>query len=223
VDSGGAITGFTFSSGGAWTSGLGTTLKQVDASGPGTGFTCGPATWAKTSSIIGQTSARPNRLEGGFIRQPQGAGSTPIDYPLGILESRQDFNRIKLKTMQSLARVAFYDNAWPLGQIHLWPVPQAGLYQIFLTFRCQLPVAFIQQTDYVNLPFEYFNAIVQNLSIRMFPIFGQTVDQGSPLVGLARDALNALNNSNTQIPQLVMPGELLGSMGNYDPYSDTIT
>jgi hypothetical protein len=77
--------------------------------------------------------ARPDRLEAAFVRQLIPSGQNQIDFPLQILQAREDYNRIALKTMGTLPQVIFYDSAYPLGVIYPWPVPQASIYQIHLT------------------------------------------------------------------------------------------
>lgn len=68
---------------------------------------------------------RPDRLEAAYLRQVTQSQPNQIDYPLQILESREDYSRIALKQLQSFPDSIFYDPAWPLGLIYPWPVPQA--------------------------------------------------------------------------------------------------
>jgi hypothetical protein len=48
---------------------------------------------------------RPDRLENGcFVRNLVIPGPNPVDYPLTILESREDYSRFALKTMPSFTQ-----------------------------------------------------------------------------------------------------------------------
>src|SRR5690349_6094455 len=63
---------------------------------PSTGalsYTVGPGGNIDT----GAGSVRPAKLESGFLRQL--VSSQPVDYPLEILQSREDYNRVTLKQL----------------------------------------------------------------------------------------------------------------------------
>ena len=42
---------------------------------------------------------RPDRIEAAFVRLTNGA--MPVDYPLALLEAREDYNKIALKNLQT--------------------------------------------------------------------------------------------------------------------------
>lgn len=169
-------------------------------------------------SQFGQ-SARPNRVEYAFLRQLTQSQPNQIDYPLEQLQAREDYDKIALKQLQSFPGYFFYDSAWPLGYIYAWPVPQANIYALHVTVREQLPVAFANQATPVSLPYEYYNAIVMNLAIRLRARYGIPSFQGDPLPGLAKDALNALRAGNAQIPRLQTPADLARPL-IYNIFSD---
>jgi hypothetical protein len=184
-----------------------------------------------------QLAVRPDRVEAAFLRQLMGVGfggfifgvtpfgsAPPVDYPMRILQSREDYNRIALKSLQSFTRSLFYDNAWPLGVLHPYPIPQASLYEIHLSLKETL-TSFPSLTTVINLPDEYFGALFYNLVLRVgvrYPISrDQTMlDQWETVKGLAKDSLNVLRGANTQIAALTMPSDLL-RQGKYNIYSDT--
>src|SRR5690242_3090169 len=80
--------------------------------------------------------ARPAKLESAFFRQNAGSPQ-PVDYPLDILRAQEDYNKISLKSLNAFPRYAFYDMAYPLGNLFVWPIPN-NQYTIFITTMLQL-------------------------------------------------------------------------------------
>ena len=165
------------------------------------------------------TATRPDRLESAFVRQLTiNSGASTVDYPLNIINSRENYSIIALKALQSFPQYIFYDSAWPLGAIYPWPVPQSGLYEVHIQVK-ELLAKFTSLDQTIVLPDEYLAAMHFNLALRLAPGYG-----GSPnptVVMLAREALNVLRQANVQISTLRMPGELVRN-GIYNPYSDQI-
>lgn len=159
---------------------------------------------------------RPDRIEAAFFRQIAGVPGNQVDYPLGVLNSREDYNRIALKGMQSFPSVVFYDSGYPLGYVYIWPVP-TDLYEIHLSLKATL-TAFANLNSDVNLPPEYEEALRVNLAVRLRVKYQMPID--GQLIGLAKSALNVIRNSNAQIPSLQMPRDLVRGGGNYNIFSD---
>jgi hypothetical protein len=161
---------------------------------------------------------RPDRLEAAFFRQLIQSQPNQIDYPLEILEAREDYNNIALKQLQSFPSYIFYDSDWPTGHIYPWPVPQSAIYEVFITYKETL-TAFTGLTQSIVLPDEYLAALMFNLAIRLYPQYSRPPDP--VIVGLASDALNTIRGANVQIARLQMPTDLVRP-GIYNPYSDQI-
>lgn len=161
--------------------------------------------------------ARPDRLEAAFVRQLIPSGVNQIDFPLDILQAREDYNRIALKTMGTLPQVIFYDSAYPLGSIYPWPVPQASIYEIHLSLKADLP-QFTSLTQTINLPEEYRAALHYNLCARLRPAYQLPPDPS--ITALAMDSLNVLRGANTQIPRLRMPTTLRQPGSRYNIFND---
>ena len=153
-------------------------------------------------------SARPNRVESAFLRQLTLSQPNQIVYPLTVINSMEDYNRIALKGLTSFPGYLFYDSSWSLGLCYPWPIPQPNIYGLFVTIKEQLPPMFAGASQVLNLPYEYYNAMVLNLAVRLRPKYGITAMPGDPLPGLAKDALNALRGDNYQIARLQVPGDL---------------
>lgn len=159
---------------------------------------------------------RPDRLEAAFFRQIVPSQPNLVDYPLQILEAREDYNLIALKTLGPFGGYIFYDAAFPLGSVYVWPVLAANTYELHLTLKADLG-QFTSPGQTVNLPPEYLEALSWNLAARLRPAYQLAPDPS--VTALASDALNAIRGANAQIPRARLPGDLTGS-GRYNVYSD---
>lgn len=162
---------------------------------------------------------RPDRLEYAFVRfiNAPGPPQFPVDIPLDIIQSHEDYSRITVKSIGTLPWRIFYDPAWPNGILFPWPIPQPTIYEIHVGFKC-IPNRFSSTSQLINLPPEYLSAmnwcLVRRLreSYQMPP--SPTVDS------LARNALNAIRLANTAVPTLVTPPALRNRNRSYDYRSD---
>jgi hypothetical protein len=160
---------------------------------------------------------RPDRLEAAFFRQTIPSVPNQIDYPLQIIEARETYNNIALKTLTSFPSYIFYDSAYPVGYVYPWPIPQANLYEVFITVKETL-TQFATLTQQVLLPDEYYAALLYNLAVRLRSAYQLPPDPVT--VGLAKSALAIIRGANAQIPRLVLPNEI-NRGGVYNVYSDT--
>lgn len=161
---------------------------------------------------------RPDRLEDGcFLRQIATSGVQQIDYPLQLLSSHEDYNRIRLKTMGTWPSIMFYDSNWPTGTIYAWPVPQANQYELHILVKHQL-TAFASLTETINLPPEYEAALSYNLQVRLRVAYRMPADPA--MIALAKDSLNVIRNANVQVPSMKMPPSVIGAQRAYNVYSD---
>lgn len=151
--------------------------------------------------------ARPDKIDSAFARQLPATGSGPLDYPLGIIESREDYNRIALKSLTSWPAGVFYDSQFQVGVLYFWPIPQAGAFELHIATKAQLP-RYSVLTDALNLPPEYTEALLYALAVRL------TMNYGMPTrpdhVAAMKAALNTIRVANAQISTMGMPGGLAG-------------
>jgi hypothetical protein len=162
--------------------------------------------------------ARTDSIASAYFRQTIGGPINAVDYPLTVLNSRQDYNNIALKSMASFPSVLFYDSGWPMGNVFIWPVP-SNVYEIHLSLKSQLQT-FTSLEDAVSLPPEYEEALRLNLAVRLRVSYRMPFDP--QLNGLAKLATNTVKNSNTQIPLLQFPSDLPRAVGGrYNIFSDT--
>lgn len=220
VNGTGGVTAFSITAGGTFTGNIPSTFAQVSTSAAGLNAAFAQPTWASTTPQAAPApGARPNRVESAFLRQLVQSQPNLIDYPLEPLQSMEDYNRIALKGLQSFPGCYYYDPGWPLGTIFAYPVPQASIYGLFVSVRETLPQAFATSATKVVLPFEYYSAILYNLAMRLRPKYRIATFPGDPLLGLAKDSLNAIRTGNAQVARLVTPKEL-ARPGIYNIFSD---
>lgn len=133
------------------------------------------------------------------------AGVQPIDYPLEIIQSYEDYAGLGLKALRSWPNYAFYNPIFPQAEFYPWPIPQGGMWEFHLLFKQPLP-SNLTASSPINLPPEYWDAIMWCLAARLSPSYGQ---EASPTVtALAKSSLNTIRTANTQIPTLGMPAIL---------------
>lgn len=159
---------------------------------------------------------RPAKIESAFFRQLFN-NVQPVDYQLEILRSTEDYNRISLKSLNAFPRYAFYDMAYPIGNLFVWPLP-SNQYEIFITTMLQLQ-QFANVGDTLALPPEYSAALMWNLTLELYPFYGLPVN---PVVEKKAEAsLRIIEESNVAIPQLQVPPALSNNRGStYNIYGD---
>lgn len=160
--------------------------------------------------------ARPDRLEAAYIRQTNIASPNQIDYPLNILESREDYSLISMKQLQaSPSYCIFYDAAYPLGNVFPYPVP-SNQFELHLITKSPL-TTFSAVSGTVNFPPEYEEVLWTNLAVRLATIY--QLQLSPDVVALAKAGRSTLRKANAQISRLQMPTSL-NRDGLYNVYSD---
>jgi hypothetical protein len=171
---------------------------------------------------------RPDRLEYAFMRilgnsppgvfaTSQNTGPTPVDIPLQIIQSHEDYSRITVKTIGNFAWRIFYQPDWPVGKLYPWPVPQATTYEIHVGFKVVLP-RFLNLQQPINFPPEYENALNFCLAKRL-----RATNQMPPdpeINALAADGLNAIRLGNQAMSTLRMPSVLRRRQRSYSYQGD---
>ena len=163
--------------------------------------------------------ARPDRIEGAWLRQPIPSQPNPIDYPLEEMKSYEDWATVALKTLKSFPSYFFYDPAIPLGKLYVWPVMSpAGQYETHILTK-EVLSAFASLTSPFLLPPEYEGAITWNLARITRVAFRKPKDE--EINALARENLNTIRSANAAIPRLRVPDDLYRP-GIYNVFSDQI-
>ena len=183
--------------------------------------------WAATTGAVSYTvgpgmdfnTIRQDRIEAAFFRQTISAPPNQVDFPLEVLESREDYNQIRLKSLSTpLPRWIWFDPGWPTGTVYPWPIAPAGAGQVHISFKAPLG-PFTSYTQDLNLPPEYREALWSNLTVRLAPIYQYEIN--SVVLRIANSSLAAIRSANAQIPRLRMP-RFLSYRSRYDIYSDTL-
>ncbi len=164
-------------------------------------------------------TARPDRVEAAYARLLTPADPTlRTDFPLRQIVAREDYSRIALKQLQSFPSDYFYDPAFPLGFIYVWPIPSAQ-YELHVLTR-QILESIATVTEEVLLPRVYDGVLKWNAARRLRAEYGYKADD--EINKLAKNGLNVISSNNFAVPELQMPAELRGG-GRYNFYSDTMT
>lgn len=133
------------------------------------------------------------------------ATGNPIDYPLAAIPSYEDYASLSLKGLKTWPNYFYYNPAFPSGEFRPWPIPPADVWEFHLIVPEVLSTN-LKETDNINLPPEYWDAIMWTLAARMAPSYGQ---EASPtVVAAAKAALSTIRAANMQVPTLGMPAIL---------------
>jgi len=116
---------------------------------------------------------RPIEIEGASIRFNPSSEDTEI--PLGILYEEQWHSIPDKDTESTVPSSLYYEPEYPLGKVHLWPIPSVNTHQLILYVRNPLGALAALATT-VQFPPGYEEAIVYNLAVRLAPGFGRPPD-----------------------------------------------
>ena len=183
----------------------------------------GAQNYAVGLNQIVNINPRPDRLEYAFMRflnqNTGGPPQFPVDIPLDIIQSHEDYSRITVKTIGTLPWRVFYDPKWPIGELKFWPIPQASIYGLHVGFKVVLPrFASLQQP--LNFPPEYQIALNWCLARRLRATYQMPPDP--TIDSLARDGLNTLRLANSAVGTLRLPAFLRNRKGRaYDYRGDS--
>ena len=163
---------------------------------------------------------RPANICAAYVRMNPGANGQPssasVDYALEMIDAREDWNQIKVKGIASFPYYCFYDSGFPLGRVYFWPVAQ-NIYELHINTMGVIST-FTGPAQTINLPPEYFEALLYNLMTRLR--VGYRLPPDPAIDGLARAALQTIRTANAQVPRLSVPSELSQPRGRYNVYSD---
>lgn len=153
--------------------------------------------------------ARPDRIEAAFVRI-LGSGGPAMDSGLSIIEAREDWSQVALKSLSTFPAAVFYESTFPAGILHVWPIPPADAYEVHIVTKAPLPSALDLTTD-IALPPEYAQALMFTLACMLRPVYGLPPDQ--TLQANMRGSLNTLRQANAQVATLGMPAGVSGRRG----------
>jgi hypothetical protein len=137
--------------------------------------------------------ARPDRIDAAFVRL-LGTSPNPVDYPLAMIGSREDYAAIALKSLSTFPAGVFYESSFPVGVLHFWPIPPASQYELHITTKAQ--ITSYAQTDALALPPEYIEAALYSLAVRLAINYG--LPASADHAAAMRAALNTIRQANVQ-------------------------
>lgn len=161
-------------------------------------------------------AVRPDKLEAAFMRQIVTSPNLPVDYPLDVVTSREDYSRIRLKTLVSWPEIVFLDPGLPTATLYSWPVMQPG-YEFHVVVK-QVLARWALLGDLVGLPEEYEAALYYNMKVRFAASY--RIPANPTDVALAKDGLNVVRGANNAISTMRMPAGLKLTGLKYNIYSD---
>ena len=178
--------------------------KQVYTVGPGGDF---------------NVPVRPPAIEAAWFRQ---LTVTPyVDLPLYLI-SQNDWGNVTSKGITgNISQYAFYDGAFPLSGLNLWPIPNGPQGNIIIHAVHTLNSA-TNLTDVVNLPPAYAQAIRYNLAMLLAAENG--LEPSITVVNTAVRSKRLVEENNGQmIQRMGFDASSMGSQaGRYQVQSDTL-
>ncbi len=139
--------------------------------------------------------ARPEKIEAWRVYDSSGAanGGQPVDSKEFV--ARADDNALTAARIEMLN----YDAAFPVGTIHLYPIPNGGTLELWVWEQL---AAITDFTLAISFPPGYLKTIIYNLAVDLAPKFGREVGQTVKMVADAGKAtLGGTNSSElTRVP-----------------------
>lgn len=80
---------------------------------------------------------RPDKILAAYFIQPNNTINNPVSYSLWPMYSYEDYAKVTLKELNSWPTRYFYDNAYPYGNVFIWPIPKPD-YEIHLVLKSAL-------------------------------------------------------------------------------------
>ena len=171
----------------------------------------GPAGMTPTPDVVVDGQFRPANIQSCYLRQNVGSGpnSYPIDFPMRILESREHYDRISLKFLQSWPASIYFDPGVPGGVLYIWPIPVQNLFSLYIAWQYPIDLAgeeglATDLDDYV--PVETQEAIIYNLALRLITNYKLPPDPA--IAAAAKASINTLRMTNFALQPLRMPQSL---------------
>jgi hypothetical protein len=153
----------------------------------------------------------------GVVGIVPGASDTPpspvaingFDYPLNVIQSREDYNKVSLKGLSTWVGSVFYDAAFPVGRLFFTAgVPISGLFELHISTKATIG-GYATSADALNLPPEYVEALTTNLPLRIMALDPKGPQPTPIQLGLARAALQTIRTANLQLSHMEMPAEFM--------------
>lgn len=150
-------------------------------------------------------TARPVRIDNAGVISVSGT----YESGLKILTPDEWAAKTSKSLTSELPSEVYYDAAYPLGNLYLWPVPTTAATLALYTWKILSAVALTSAT--VTLPEGYEDALTYNLAVRLALEWGKPVKP--EVAQLARETKQVIRTHNAPILQMSCDSALLGSGG----------
>src|SRR5215469_8263058 len=174
-------------------------------------YLVGPAGSTPAPDFVTDGDFRPANIQSCFLRQNFGSSPStfPIDFPMRILSSRQEYDSISLKSLQSWPINVYFDPTIPNATLYIWPIPIQTFFSLYIAWQQAIDFSVegsqSQELDAV-LPAETQLAIMYNLAL--LTAVNYKLPPDPELQASARASLNTMRNTNYALQPLAMPRAL---------------
>jgi hypothetical protein len=177
-------------------------------------YTVGPSSASPAPDIVTDGHFRPANIQSCYLRQQVGSGpnSYPLDFPMRILGSRQEYDQISLKQLRSWPSLIYYDPLVPVANLYLWPIPIQTMFSLYVAWQQAIDLAAegVQTLDLETvLPAETQMALMYHLAVLLTVNYKMPPDQN--LEAAARGAVNVMRQTNYAMQPLKMPAGLINT------------
>lgn len=168
-------------------------------------------TFTSTGAQSYPITDRPVRIASAFARlltTTAGINSSGlVDFPLLIVNSREAYNEISLKSLTTFPSAVYYDPIWPSpGTLYVWPIPSAGWFEIHISYPTPI-VGYAALTDPLGLPPEHLEPLRYCLAYKLAIDYG--LQPGPVMLARLKGVMARLRASNYQPTEMKMPAALL--------------
>lgn len=153
---------------------------------------------------------RPDRIQAAYARLSPTSAS-PIDYPLSIINTHEEWSSVQQKSLKSFPNSIFYDPTLGSGTLYFWPVPSSS-FELHIIVKETL-TQFADLTTVISFPPEYLDTLLYNLSARIMLLYG--LDPNPGITNLANASLNIIRVANNRVPLLRMPAGIGNRRGGW--------
>ena len=162
---------------------------------------------------------RPDRIEGAFVRILNVPNGIPVDQPIRQIPAAEGYANIALKELVAFPKSYYYDPASPVGNLNIYPWPNAAIYGIGIVMKNVFPLVLPLTMSLANLPPACMPAMKFNLARRLRQAYGKGLRPDPELNKLAKASLAIIRASQIQVPEMTMPPMLIRT-GWYNIYGD---
>ncbi len=121
------------------------------------------------------------------------------DYEIPInFASREEYMSLPNKNQPGTPIQAYYSRQIPYGTMYVWNAPYSAVPVIRFTYERKLQIM-TEADETFDVPENWYDAIVYNLSLRLIPVFGCSPGRKADIQILAKDSLDMALGFDTDL------------------------